>query len=347
MSPRAEAMLGPLFSAFTDLGATAQAVTYADDALDDVRAELMDLDGVIVWVNPIQDGATRVHLDALLRDVSAAGVWVSADPEVIDKMGTKEVLHVTQSLSWGSDTAIYRSPEELAQGFPKRLGSFGRLVVKQARGTSGNGVWRVEVADSLSGGDLGPDTPVLIQRSEPRTVTPLEESTLGSFLETCNGYFGWSGSIIDQPYQDRVADGMIRAYFVHDQVAGFCHQWPKGLVTPGNTAEDDPPRVPAMEDSDAAAYAGLRTEAENEWVPGMQKLLGLSAHDLPVIWDADFLYGPKTTTGADTYVLCEINVQAVWPFPPLASRQLVAAAVERATDARSARGSRPAVSFRG
>src|ERR1051326_2570222 len=36
---------------------------------------------------------------------------------------------------------------------------------------------------------------------------------------------------------------------------------------------------------------------------------------MPVIWDADLLYGPKTEAGEDTYVLCEINVSSVYPFP--------------------------------
>ena len=29
---------------------------------------------------------------------------------------------------------------------------------------------------------------------------------------------------------------------------------------------------------------------------------------------------PKDASGEDTYVLCEINVSAVWPFPPMAAR---------------------------
>jgi hypothetical protein len=37
------------------------------------------------------------------------------------------------------------------------------------------------------------------------------------------------------------------------------------------------------------------------------------------LWDADFLYGPKTADGADSYVLCEINVSAVAPFPDSAA----------------------------
>jgi len=37
-----------------------------------------------------------------------------------------------------------------------------------------------------------------------------------------------------------------------------------------------------------------------------------------MLWDADFFYGPKDAEGADTYVLCEINVYSVYPFPDAA-----------------------------
>ena len=40
---------------------------------------------------------------------------------------------------------------------------------------------------------------------------------------------------------------------------------------------------------------------------------------------ADFLYGPKDAAGADTYVLCEINVSSVYPFPDEALAPLAAA----------------------
>jgi hypothetical protein len=63
------------------------------------------------------------------------------------------------------------------------------------------------------------------------------------------------------------------------------------------------------------AYARLREQLESEWVPQMQRLLDLTAHQLPVIWDADFLLGPKTATGEDTYVLCEINASSTFAFP--------------------------------
>jgi hypothetical protein len=65
---------------------------------------------------------------------------------------------------------------------------------------------------------------------------------------------------------------------------------------------------------------------EEEWLPGMKRALDLEAASMPVIWDADFLYGPKTAMGEDTYVLCEVNVSAVWPYPELANEKLADAA---------------------
>jgi hypothetical protein len=66
-----------------------------------VRDQLLGLDGVLVWVNPIEQGLNRSKLDALLREVADAGVWVSAHPDVILKMATKQVLVDTKQMSWG------------------------------------------------------------------------------------------------------------------------------------------------------------------------------------------------------------------------------------------------------
>ena len=88
-----------------------------DDVLDAVRAQLATLDGMLVWVNPIHKGRNRANLDALLRVVAARGVWVSAHPDVILKMGTKEVLHRTRMMSWGCDTASIERPRRCARNY--------------------------------------------------------------------------------------------------------------------------------------------------------------------------------------------------------------------------------------
>ena len=68
----------------------------------------------------------------------------------------------------------------------------------------------------------------------------------------------------------------------------------------------------------------------------MCRVLGIPDDELPVLWDADFLYGPRTQDGADTYMLCEINVSSVLPFPPGAPARVAVAAQRRcAPEARS------------
>ncbi|MFX6991382.1 hypothetical protein ABTI34_18120, partial [Acinetobacter baumannii] len=76
--------------ALADAGVESEPVVYEDDVLDTVRAQLAKCNGVLVWVNPIHEGRNRNNLDALLREVAARGVWVSAHPDVVLKMGTKE-----------------------------------------------------------------------------------------------------------------------------------------------------------------------------------------------------------------------------------------------------------------
>ena len=79
----------------------------------------------------------------------------------------------------------------------------------------------------------------------------------------------------------------------------------------------------------AAPFKALRTKMEAEWVPQMIEILGVDRASLPIIWDADFLYGPRDAADADSYVLCEINVSSCFAIPDQAP-----AAIARLTLAR-------------
>ncbi len=341
-SPRAKELMVPVIEAFGAAGVLAEHVVYADDAVSEVQEQLRALDGVLVWVNPIQDGATRASLDALLRDVAGAGVWVSARPDVILKMGTKEVLFQTRTVGWETETDVYRSVGELMERFPTRLARHGRRVLKQGRGTAGNGVWRIDLLPPvpLNGQTLSLDAMVQVQHALVGLADgeAVEELRLGAFLDRCGQYFAWSGCLVDQTYQDRLRDGMVRCYLTHDEVVGFCHQWPQALLDAGATGGQSaaPQRRSVMEGPNAPAFRALKSKMR-EWVPQMQHLLDIETHDLPIIWDADFLYGPKDDAGEDSYVLCEINVSAVWPFPPAAIEPMVKASVAQLAKRRAQR----------
>lgn len=330
--PDARHGLAPLYEAFAQLPVELRGVVFEDAAVDDVRDELLALDGVLVWVNPIQDGADRATLDALLLDVATQGVWVSAHPAVIRTLGTKEVLFSTRDVGWSTDTALYRTPEEFSRGFPSWLHDRRVSVLKQGRGNGGNGVWKVELLETAVA--THPDAPVRIQDARSQdgsTVT----TTLGAFMNRCQEYFAWSGCLVVQAFQERLAEGMVRCYLSHEHVVGFCRQWPRGLLDSDHLVSAPAPS--AMDGPDAPAYQALRDRMQTDWIPRMTDILDLDRNSLPVIWDADFLFGPKTASGDDTYVLCETNVSAVWPFPPMAAGTVAAATVARTREFKSRR----------
>src|ERR1700723_1276590 len=81
-----------VFEELTAIGIHADPAVFDEDFADEVRDQLLTMDGVLVWVDPLHEGKTRAVLDPLLRQIAARGPWVSAHPDVIRKMGVKEVL---------------------------------------------------------------------------------------------------------------------------------------------------------------------------------------------------------------------------------------------------------------
>jgi hypothetical protein len=324
---RNDRRLAPIFAALRDVGVAVEAVLYSDGIADDMFERLTGFDGVLVWVDPVSNDGDRTVLDGLLREVAAAGTWVSAHPDTILKMGTKEVLYRTRELSWGGDTRMYSTIEEFRERFRDSLSSGQPRVVKQNRGNGGIGVWKVTLLDSEAG-------VVRVQHAAPRDDVT-EDVTLAEFMDRCAPYLSGTGRLIDQRFETRLADGMIRAYLVEREVVGFAHQQP-ALQAVGRDAPE-PDRVlgmlsaKTMYHADEPRFRVLRARLEREWVPQLLDLVDVNDAELPVLWDADFLYGPRTREGDDTYMLCETNVSSVIPFPDDVPTNL-ARAVKRRCD---------------
>lgn len=316
----------PLFSAFAAAGVAAEPAVYHDDLGDAVRAQLLQVDGVLVWHNPIEGGRDRRMLDAMLRGVAEAGVFVSTHPDIIIKLGTKEVLYTTRTMGWGADVQIYRSLAQLERELPARLAAGQARVLKQYRGHSGIGVWKVALPADAPPAPPRPDSMVLVRHAQRGSSE--EAMTLAAFLGRCAPYFAGDGRMIDQAYQERLPEGMVRCYLVQDRVAGFGHQainalYPAPAGAPPNTAPEPGPRLyyPPTQPE----FQAVRRQLEQAWLPELQQLLDIPTDRLPILWDCDFLLGPRDAAGADTYVLCEINVSSVAPYPDSATPAIVAA----------------------
>ena len=322
-----------IFEELDALGICAEPAVYAEEFAHDLRAQLLSADGVLVWVDPIHQGKTRGALDSLLREVASRGPWVSAHPDVTMKMGVKEVLHRTKQLGWGTDTHLYRSAAEFAAQFPSRLQSAGPRVVKQNRGNGGQGVWKVELISD----PVGAPTMVRVLHAQRGSIP--EDMRLQDFMARCEPYFSAGGCVVDQPFAPRLPEGMMRCYMGTDKVVGFGHQLIKALIPPPPEGADSPAAQPGpriMHGADATPFQQLRAKMENEWTPQMMQVLGIDAASLPIIWDADFLYGPRTAAGEDTYVLCEINVSSCFAIPDQAPAAIARLVARRLRDARGA-----------
>jgi len=314
--------LKAIFAALAGRGIVAEPCVWSEDLTDAARAQLAGVDAVLVWVDPIASatGQRRDALDELLREVAARGVLVSAHPDVIAKMGVKAVLYRTRDLGWGTDTWFYETPAAFADAFPDRLAT-GPRVLKQNRGNGGIGVWKVERAG-------GADVRVQEARgaSEPRTLA------LADFIAERAGDFGAAGGLVDQPFQARHLEGMVRCYMSGGQVVGFGHQLVRALAGP----EHGPAGPRLYSGPDDPRFQHLRGLMQDDWTPGLARQLDIAPDDLPVVWDADVLLGPRTAEGDDSYVLCEINVSSVFPIPDEAPDALAQTLQRRLSYARPA-----------
>ena len=303
-----------LFEAFAAAGVHAEPAVWHDDFADEVRAQLRGVQAVLVWCNPIEDGRRRDRLDALLREVAHEGVLVSAHPEAIQRLGTKDVLFETRDLPFGSDVHRIDSLAQLASELPQRL-RHGARVLKQHRGHSGIGVWRVEQSG---------DGMLTVQHAQ-RGSTPQHmdlaalQATLAPYFEPASG-----GHMIDQAWQPRLAEGMVRAYLVEDRVAGFGLR-PSTHCTPrrrcrGRACTTAPNCQSSRRCGSNWSRAGSRCCANaSAWRANGCRCCGT----------ATSCWARRRPAAHERFVLCEINVSSVSPFPPSTVAPLVNAVSRR------------------
>lgn len=327
--PLSEGRFAGAAKALEDVGIETVSCIYNDDFAHEFLTQASELDGLLVWINPIMaDQHDRTKLDAALRDLDSRGVVVSAHPDTIMRMGTKQVLFDLKDISCGSDVRVYHDMEDFRRRLPDSLDCGRARVLKQYRGHSGGGIWKIQLLDSTP--RWSADTLVKIRHAERGCVEQV--ATLEDVFELLEGFFQGDGRIIDQPYQERLTDGMIRCYLVVDKIEGFGHQAINALypAPPGAPPEEAPQPGPRLyHPADTRGFQSIKKKMEEQYLPEILATLKLDRAQLPLLWDADFFFGPPDDNGQETYVLCEINVSSVSPFPESAQGPLARATLER------------------
>jgi hypothetical protein len=295
-----------LANAFPEKGCHIESVIYNDSCAQDLSVELLRYDAILVWINPIEQGNDRKKLDALLVNLSDKGCYVSAHPEIILKIGTKDVLFKTKHTDFGGDIKLYHSHDDFKGRFLDSVATPHIRILKQYRGNGGLGVFKINLS-RVNENEAG-ITHAVGEEGE-RWVK------LDTFFEEMQPYFLNDGMLIDQDWNPNIVNGMVRCYLSGTQVSGFGYQEVNALFpTTGPLPKKPGKRFYFTQD--CGLFSDLKEIMESAWVPQLMQITGVRKEMMPVIWDADFFINKINTVNTrEKYTLCEINVSCVSPFP--------------------------------
>lgn len=299
-----EAKYSKLAEHFIEKGFDVHSVSYNDSIATKLEEELKNYDAILVWVNPIEQGNNRTVLDDLLRRLSDHGCFVSAHPDVILKIGTKEILYATRNEEFGGDVKLYASVEEFEEKF--LYDKTAIRILKQYRGNGGNGVFKID-ATTLD------ENKILVTHA---TSGDKEiEMSIDEFLSEFKIYFKDGGMLIDQDWNPNIINGMVRCYISGNKVAGFGYQEVNALYPIINSVFKKPSQR-FYYSEDCGLFQDLKNIMEEKWIARLQEIAGVKTEMLPVMWDADFFINAVNAKKTEEkYSLCEINASCVSPFP--------------------------------
>jgi hypothetical protein len=303
-----------LANSFSSRGFNVRSVLYNDDLAGRLSTDLLKFDAVLIWVNPIEQGKDRKKLDSLLLEISKKGCFVSTHPEVIIKMGTKDILYNTKDMDWGGDTKMYTTYEDFVERFHESLQGSKIRVLKQYRGNGGNGVYKIMYESAVAVKIIH-----AIAGNEERTLSWV------AFINEFKHFFSNNGLLIDQEWNKNIINGMVRCYLSGTKVAGFGYQEINALYELDHiTKTYFPPGKRYYFTENCGIFNDLKEIMESRWVPQLRNNLSITEEMMPVIWDADFFINNINNAGSvGKYTLCEINVSCVSPFPSSAIKFIV------------------------
>lgn len=294
----------PIIDSLKKRGWTAEIIFYSDKDRGEIyRYAIEKADAYISRVNP-GNLISETGYFQMLRELVSNGVEGLPHPDAMIAYGAKnsvEKLKGTPIVP--NDVYTYYDFDEFKVNFPKTLQK-GTRVIKQNRGSTGEGIWKVEVINAEKYKNKIPlDARLKLVEAKDNHV---EEKTLQEFLEFCIQYLeGDSGMLLDMPFLERIVEGEIRVLMLRDNVVNIVHKKPAEtkdafsatLFSGAKYRYDKPEQWPEL------------VESVTNSLPIIQSRLG--NYDLPLIWTADFILDTDKETGKDKYVLGEINASCV------------------------------------
>ncbi len=294
----------PIIESLQKRGWTAEIIFYQDEDRGEIyRHTYEKADAYISRVNP-GNLYSEIGYFQMLRELVNNGVVGLPHPDAMIAYGAKNAVEKLKGSDIvPDDVYTYYDFETLKEQFPKSLKN-GVRVLKQNRGSTGEGIWRVEVLNAEKyKGKIPLDAKLKLTEAKDNHT---EEKTLQDFLEFCIQYLeGQNGMLLDMPFLERIVEGEIRVLMLRDMVVNVVHKKP----------------AETKDAFSATLFSGAkyRYDKPEQW-PDLVDLIKdnlrniqfkLGNYDLPLIWTADFILDTDQKTGEDKYVLGEINASCV------------------------------------
>lgn len=297
----------PIIDSLTNRGWTAEVIFYCDEDRGEVYRHTCDKAGA--YVSRVNPGNLRDETGyfQMLRELVNHGVVGLPHPDAMINYGAKNAVEKLSGTDIvPEDVECYYDFETFKSGFPKSLSRCVR-VLKQNRGSTGEGIWRVEVLNDAdqTGGAAPIDLDTLVKCTEAKD-NHVETMPLSEFIDFCVQYLdGEGGMILDMPFLERIKEGEIRVFMLRNKVVNIVHKKP----------------ADAPDAFSATLFSGAKYsyESPDKW-PELVELVtknvsviqtSLGNYDLPLIWTIDFIMDTDKKTGGDRYVLGEINASCV------------------------------------
>merc|ERR1711972_866375 len=243
-------------------------------------------------------------------------------------MGAKDALVKIKDMGFGLvDTLGYYSPEDMQAGFPKTI-AFQPRVVKQNRGSAGEGIWIVKLKSGeycSNYGDKSCEDDEMLELMEAND-NHAEEHTVAQFIEFCvNGATEKSGEwtskgvgkyleggkeaggqLVDQRFCPRIVEGELRYNLIGPKVVGIIHKKPKegGISAVGGTGS-----IYTYYGSEEPKFATLTKNFLTVDLDQIMPALGLPEEPMPLWWTTDFiLSSPEgTEEKGEKWIVGEFN----------------------------------------
>merc|ERR1719313_2476726 len=242
----------PFANGMIGAGMSCQVIHYVHEEHDKFFEVVAKFDAIIVRCNPGQikaDGGSQEKFDDAMRAIQKLGIEVWPSPDVMEFMGAKDALTKIADLHIGlEDTLSYYTEDAFTAGFKKTM-AFQPRVIKQNRGSAGEGIWIIKLKAGnyckTFGERMCDDSEVLSLMEANDNHS--EEYTVAEFIEWCiNGRTGKSGTwtskgtgkyleggkaaggqLVDQRFCPRIVEGELRYNLVGPELVGIIHKKPK------------------------------------------------------------------------------------------------------------------------